>query len=44
MLAVIRSWGVEQVEFIPTIMQSLSPVALKLPFMAGIMVILYGRR
>lgn len=44
LLGVVRSWGVESVEFINTSESRFIPTALKLPFMVGTIGILRGRK
>jgi len=43
LLAMIRSWGIERVEFVNTSDSEFIPRALKLPFMVGTVGILHGR-
>jgi len=42
LLAAVRGWGIERVEFIPTCNTPFIPWALKLPFMVGTIAILRG--
>jgi SAM-dependent methyltransferase len=44
LLELIRSWGIERVEFVDTSDSEFIPKALKLPFMVGTMGILHGRK
>ena len=44
LLATIKSWGIEQVEFVDTSRSEFIPRALKLPFMVGTIGILRGRK
>jgi SAM-dependent methyltransferase len=44
LLATIRSWGIERVEFVDTSGSEFIPGALKLPFMVGTIGILRGRK
>jgi SAM-dependent methyltransferase len=44
LLQTIRSWGINQVEFIPTRDATFIPRALKLPFMVGTMGIISGKK
>jgi SAM-dependent methyltransferase len=44
LIKTIRSWGVENVEFINTSNESFIPKALKLPFMIGRIGIIYGTK
>lgn len=44
LLADIRSWGIECVEFVDTSNAKFIPRPLKLPFMVGTMSILYGKK
>ena len=44
LMALIRSWGIEEVEFINTSDSEFIPKALKLPFMVGSMGIIRGRK
>jgi SAM-dependent methyltransferase len=44
LLAVIKSWGIEQVEFLDTSKSAFIPNALRLPFMVGTISILYGKK
>jgi SAM-dependent methyltransferase len=43
-LDTVKSWGIEQVEFVDTSQSAFIPLALKLPFMVGTIGILYGRK
>ena len=43
-LRMMRSWGVESVEFVDTSKSTFIPKALKLPFMVGTIGILHGRK
>jgi len=43
-LAAIRSWGIERVEFVRTSDSAFIPKALRLPFMLGTIGILHGRK
>jgi len=44
LLEIIRSWGIEKVEFVNTSDSGFIPKPLKLPFMLGTVGILYGRK
>ena len=44
LLTVIKSWGIEQVEFLDTSKSDFIPNALRLPFMVGTIGILYGKK
>jgi len=44
LLAVIRGWGIESVQFIDTAHSGFVPKALRLPFMLGAIGILYGTK
>ena len=44
LLTVIKSWGIEQVEFLDTSKSDFIPKALRLPFMVGTIGILYGKK
>ena len=44
LIKTIKSWGVENVEFINTSNESFIPKALKLPFMIGRIGIIYGTK
>ena len=44
LLAVIKSWGIERVEFVDTSKSDFIPNALRLPFMVGTIGILYGKK
>ena len=44
LLEMIRSWGIERVEFVDTSDSDFIPKALKLPFMLGTVGILHGRK
>jgi SAM-dependent methyltransferase len=44
LLATIRSWGIENVEFLDTSHSTFIPKALRLPFMVGTIGILYGKK
>jgi SAM-dependent methyltransferase len=44
LLAVIKSWGVERVEFVDTSKSEFIPAGLRLPFMVGTIAIIYGRK
>jgi len=44
LLATIKGWGIERVEFVNTSESGFIPKALKLPFMVGTLGILFGRK
>jgi len=44
LLTAIKSWGIEQVEFVDTSGSKFIPGALKLPFMVGTIGIIYGQK
>ena len=44
LISTVKSWGIEEVEFIPTNNLGFIPKGLKLPFMLGTMGVLHGRK
>jgi len=44
LIALIKSWGIQEVHFVNTSQQDFIPQAMKLPFMAGQIGMIYGRK